>query len=144
MAINMKKEKSAGFLIFRKDGDKIEYLFLKNKDRFDIPKGLQKSNESELETALRELEEETGLKDIKVIPLFKKKAEYFYKCNNEIIKKEVVYFLGETKTKEIKISEEHDGYVWMSKEEALSKLKYENLKNLVETAEKFIRGMGDV
>lgn len=141
MAICLKKERSAGFLIFRKEGDKIKYLFLKNKGRFDVPKGLQKSNESELETALRELEEETGLKDIKVMPFFKKKVEYFYKWDNEIIKKEVVYFLGETKTKEVKVSEEHDGYVWMDKEEALSKLKYESLKDLVGTAEKFIKGM---
>lgn len=137
----MKKEKSAGFLIFRRDGERIEYLFLKNKDRFDVPKGLQKLNESEIETALRELEEETGLKDVKVMPFFKKKVEYFYKWNGEKIKKEVVYFLGETKTKEIKISGEHDGYVWMSKEEALSRLKYENLKELVELAERFIKGM---
>ncbi|MCS7097523.1 MAG: NUDIX domain-containing protein [Candidatus Methanomethyliaceae archaeon] len=137
----MKREKSAGFLIFRRQGDDIKYLFLINKGKYDIPKGLQMPEEDELKTALRELEEETGIKDVKIIPFFRKKAEYHYKWAGESIKKEVVYFLGEIDRENIIISEEHDGYIWMNKDEALSKLKYENLKDLVISAEKFIRGM---
>lgn len=137
----MKREKSAGFLIFRRQGDDIKYLFLMNKGKYDIPKGLQRPEEDELKAALRELEEETGIKNVKIIPLFKKRVEYYYKWAGENIKKEVVYFLGEIDKEEITISEEHDGYVWMNKDEAISKLKYENLKDLVINAEKFIRGL---
>ncbi|MCQ5362959.1 MAG: NUDIX domain-containing protein [Candidatus Methanomethylicia archaeon] len=132
-----KTEKSAGFLVFFRDG-KIRYLFLKKKGKYDIPKGLQQPGEDELTTALRELGEETGLIKIKVIPFFKKTIEYFYRWKGMTIKKKVVYFLGETESDQVKISAEHDGYVWMTKEEILSKIAYRNLKELVEEADRFI------
>ncbi len=139
----MKKEKSAGFLIFKKDNNIIKYLFLKSKDRYDIPKGIQEPGENEFEAALRELKEETGIKEVKVIPLFKKKIEYFYRLGKESIKKEVTYFLGGINTNEIKVSKEHDGYEWLTKEEVFSKIKYENIKKLVEEAENFIKNLNN-
>lgn len=130
-------EKSAGFLVFLRNG-KIRYLFLKKRGKYDIPKGLQQPGEDEFTTALRELEEETGLIKIKVIPFFKKTIEYFYRWKGAIIKKKVVYFLGEADTDQIKISAEHDGYVWMTKDEILTKISYRNLKDLVEEADRFL------
>lgn len=134
-----KTEKSAGFLVFKKD-DKIKYLFLQSKGKYDIPKGLQQSGEDDLKTALRELEEETGLK-VKVVPLFKKTTEYFYKWEGTLVRKVVVYFLGESESDEVKISPEHDGYLWMTKDEALTRIKYPSLKDLVKEAERFIIGI---
>ncbi|MCX8181511.1 MAG: NUDIX domain-containing protein [Candidatus Methanomethyliaceae archaeon] len=132
-----KTERSAGFLVFHKNG-KIRYLFLKKRGKYDIPKGLQQPGEDEFTTALRELGEETGLVKIKVVPFFKKTIEYFYRWKGNIIKKKVVYFLGETNTDQVKISAEHDGYVWMTKDEILTKISYRNLKDLVEEAERFL------
>jgi len=76
-----------------------------------------------------------------VIPLFKKKIEYFYRLGKDNIKKEVTYFLGETNVDDIKVSKEHDGYEWLTKEEVFSKIKYENIRRLVEDAEKFIKNL---
>jgi 8-oxo-dGTP pyrophosphatase MutT (NUDIX family) len=141
LEIYLKKEKSAGFLIFKKDNNTIKYLFLKSKGRYDVPKGVQETGESEFEAALRELREETGINEVKVIPLFKKKIEYFYRLGKDNIKKEVTYFLGETNVDDIKVSKEHDGYEWLTKEEVFSKIKYENIRRLVEDAEKFIKNL---
>jgi 8-oxo-dGTP pyrophosphatase MutT (NUDIX family) len=141
LEIYLKKEKSAGFLIFRRENNTIKYLFLKSKGRYDIPKGIQEVGESEFEAALRELKEETGINEVKIVPLFKKKIEYFYRLGKDNIKKEVVYFLGEVNTSEIKISKEHNGYEWLTKEEVLSKVKYENIKKLVEEAENYIKNL---
>lgn len=141
MAIGLryKTEKSAGFLVFKKD-DKIKYLFLQSKGKYDIPKGLQQSGEDDLKTALRELEEETGLK-VKVVPLFKKTVKYFYKWEGVLIRKVVVYFLGESENDKVRISPEHDGYLWMTIDEALIRIKYPSLKNLVKEAERFLSGL---
>ncbi|MEM4217816.1 MAG: hypothetical protein QXZ09_07310, partial [Candidatus Methanomethylicaceae archaeon] len=68
----------------------------------------------------------------------KKTIEYFYRWKGAIIKKKVVYFLGEADTDQIKISAEHDGYVWMTKDEILTKISYRNLKDLVEEADRFL------
>ena len=132
-------EKSAGFLVFLRDG-KIRYLFLKKRGRYDIPKGLQQPGEDEFTTALRELSEETGIK-IKAVPFFKKYIEYFYRWKGVTIKKKVVYFLGESETEEVKISNEHDGYAWMTKDEVATHVPYKNLRELVEEAERFLRGL---
>lgn len=135
--MSYKTEKSAGFLVFMRNG-KIRYLFLKKNGKFDIPKGMQQPGETEYTAALRELKEETGLTKIKVIPFFKKSIEYFYRWGGLMVKKKVVYFLGETSTDQIKISAEHDGYVWMTKDEFLKQSTYKNLKDVVEEAERFL------
>ena len=56
----MKQPRSCGFLIVT--GDPIEsFLLMKHPNRWDLPKGHVDPGESDLECALRELEEETGI-----------------------------------------------------------------------------------
>jgi 8-oxo-dGTP pyrophosphatase MutT (NUDIX family) len=128
---SFRNEKSAGFLIFRRDDNEIRYLFLKNRDRFDVPKGLKQPDEDDLTAALRELKEETGIENPNLIPGFKEKKHYFYRWGNELVSKEVVYFLAESKSAEVRISGEHDGYSWLTKQEALAEIKYKSLREIV-------------
>ncbi|MFH0711082.1 MAG: NUDIX domain-containing protein [Candidatus Aenigmatarchaeota archaeon] len=121
----MIKEKSAGAIIFKKD-DKIRYLFLKKKyktEYWDLPKGNIEKGENEEETVKREIEEETGLKDLKFVKGFKEKINYFYKKEKDTVFKEVVFFLAESKSEEVKISPEHDSYEWVVYEEAINRVK---------------------
>jgi 8-oxo-dGTP pyrophosphatase MutT (NUDIX family) len=135
---SIRTEKSAGFLIFKRNGT-VRYLFLKIKGRFDVPKGLQQPGEDDLTCAMRELKEETGITNATIIPRFKKTSRYFYRWENSLVRKEVVYFLAECKSGSIRVSEEHDGYTWMTKEEVLVNIRYQNLKELVEEADRTIR-----
>ena len=48
------------------------------------------------------------------------------------------FFLAETKTKEIKISDEHIGFVWLPIDEAIKKTTFKNSKKLLEEADKFL------
>ena len=130
MSKPFKLEKSAGFLIFRRNGV-LHFLFLKTKNRFDIPKGQLTPGESELQGALRELKEETGISDLKIEPNFKKEVHYFYRRENTLIKKKVVYFLAEACSDKVKISQEHDGYSWMTAPEIMAQVKYKNLKDAI-------------
>jgi bis(5'-nucleosidyl)-tetraphosphatase len=132
-----KYEKSAGFLIFKRNGQ-LKYLLLKTKGRFDVPKGQLNKGEGELQGALRELKEETGITDVKIVPGFKKNVRYFYRWIDTLIKKEVVYFLGEVGTYAVTLSSEHDGFSWMTKEEIMSQVKYKNLKQVVAVAESML------
>ena len=77
----MIKEKSAGAIIFKKNG-KVKYLFLKKKyktEYWDLPKGKMERGENEEETVKREVEEETGMKNLRFVPGFKEKINYYYK-----------------------------------------------------------------
>jgi 8-oxo-dGTP pyrophosphatase MutT (NUDIX family) len=135
-----RNEKSAGFVIFRRNGG-TKFLFLTNKGRYDVPKGLKQKGEDDLECALRELKEETGISDVSIIPNFKRATHYFYRWENTLISKDVVYFLGEANSGEVQISSEHDGYSWLTKDEVLSKIKYKNLRGIIMEVDQMISTM---
>ena len=133
-----KFEKSAGAIIFRIEGNNIFYLLLKYPTYWGFAKGNIEEKENEEQTALREIKEETGLNDIVLLKGFKENIAWFYRMNNELRRKEAIFFLAETKTKEIKISKEHNDFKWLSYEEALKLIKIKSNKQLMEKADKFI------
>lgn len=138
-------EKSAGAVIFRKEKGKIYYLLLhypsssrSQKDYWDFSKGHIEKGEKELETVKREVEEETGIKDLKFIKGFKEWIKYFFKFKGENVFKIVTFYLAETKTEEIKISPEHIGYQWLLYEQAIEQLKFKNAKDILRKANQFV------
>ncbi len=153
----MPKEKSAGAIIFREEGGKKYYLLLhyrpshpgqKRGGHWEFAKGHIEGQEKEEETVIREVREETGLEDIKIISGFKKYIKYFFRksygLEGEARKKApwvfklVVFCLAQTQTKEIKISEEHDDFIWLPYKEAFEKLTYKNAKKILEEANDYI------
>jgi len=136
----MIKERSAGAIIFRKEKDKIKYLLLHYKykgEYWGFPKGNIEKGESEIDTAKREIEEETGITDIKFLEGFKERVHYFYRREGQMVSKDVIFFLGKTRTKEVKISWEHVGYEWVDFDTAMKRLK-PNSRKILEKANKFI------
>ncbi len=136
------EERSAGAVVYRETSKGRMYLLLQNTGRWDFPKGGVEKGESELQTVVREVEEETGLKDLKVVTGFRKVIEYFYRRDGKNIHKQVVYLLGVTSSADVKISFEHQGFGWFPYQEALERASYENSKITLKEAEKFIRGSG--
>jgi bis(5'-nucleosidyl)-tetraphosphatase len=131
----MISEKSAGAIVFRRENGKVKYLLLQRNPKYwDLPKGNIEKGEKEEETVKREVREETGLKDIKIIPGFKEKEHYFYRLKGELVSKDVVFFLAESSTGEVKISKEHEGYEWLFFDEAIKKVKS---KEILEKADNF-------
>jgi len=132
----MIKEKSAGAIIFMKEGSKIKYLILmRNPKYWDLPKGNIEKGEKEEETVKREVLEETGIKDIKIISGFKENEHYFYRLKGELVSKDVVFFLAESATEKVKISKEHEGFEWLTFDEAIKKVKS---KEMLKKADKFL------
>jgi len=134
------EERSAGAVLYRETKNGRLYLLLQNGGRWDFPKGGVEKGESELQTVMREVEEETGLKDLTVVPGFRKVIEYFYRRDGKNIHKQVVYRLAVTGEDDVKISFEHQGFGWFPYEEALEKASYDNSKATLSEAEEYIRG----
>jgi bis(5'-nucleosidyl)-tetraphosphatase len=135
----MPVEKSAGAVIFRKEKDTIKYLLLHYElGHWDLAKGHIEKGEDEIATIKREVEEETGLKDIKFIRGFREAIKYYFRVEGKTILKFVTFYLAETKTKEIKISEEHQGFLWLSYKEALRQLTFKNAKDVLKKANDFL------
>ncbi len=134
----MGKELSCGAVVFRRD-DEIKYLVLHYPHGYwDFTRGNEREEEPEEETARRELEEETGIDDAVFIDGFKEKVSFFYKRSGEIIFKEVLYFLAETKQKNVKLSFEHIGYKWLSFDYALKQLSFGNSREILKKANEFL------
>ncbi len=132
-------EKSCGIVVFRSQNNQNLFLVLKYPSgHFDLPKGHMEKGEQEVETAIRELIEETGITDIKVLDGFRHEISYIYKRRKKFSNKLVVFFLGETHTAEIKISDEHLDFYWLPYDEAFAKLTFDNAKNLLEKAKHFL------
>ena len=84
-------EKSCGAIVIHRDGDMYKILLVRNHNgrNFSFPKGHVESGETEQQTAVREVKEETGL-DIEIIDSFREVADY---CPFGKIKKRVVFFM---------------------------------------------------
>ncbi len=110
--------RSCGFIIMRTGQEsRREFLLMKHPKRWDLPKGHVDPGETEMECALRELWEETGIAEeqIKVDPDFVFKQQYTvrYKRNGGVPQlKELVIFLA-TLIEDVEVQcTEHKGYQW--------------------------------
>ncbi len=135
----MIEETSAGIVLFRKEESKILFLLLHYPSgHWDFVKGKMEQGESTHQTAIRETKEETGITDITFVENFEEWIEYNFKYQGELVQKKVVFFLAETKTKEIKISHEHSGYTWMDYNSSMEKTTFDNAKTVLTKAEKLL------
>lgn len=141
----MPHEKSCGAVIFRQEGKKTYFLLLEYEKRdkkeehyWDLPKGHVEKGEEELDTVKREVEEETGITDLKFIEKFRERIHYFFKVRGDTISKDVIFFLAETKTEKVKISHEHTGYKWVEPEESIKEATYKTAKDVLTKAKKFL------
>jgi 8-oxo-dGTP pyrophosphatase MutT (NUDIX family) len=113
----MNEVKACGFLLVK--GDPVEsFLLMKHPTRWDLPKGHVDPGETELECALRETEEETGItaEHIEVDPHFRFTLQYQVRYKRRFggrpCLKTLVVFLGRLK-REVELSlTEHEGYQW--------------------------------
>jgi bis(5'-nucleosidyl)-tetraphosphatase len=116
----MQQVKSCGFILFK--GDRTDpqksFLLMKHRDRYDLPKGHVEPGESDLECALREMTEETGIpaSAVTIESDFQFRSVYYpeyARYNNEVIEKTLIIFLGWVDTPTVLPSSEHLGYEWI-------------------------------
>ncbi|MGD1055331.1 MAG: NUDIX domain-containing protein, partial [Nitrososphaerales archaeon] len=111
---------------------------LLNAGKWDFPKGNMEDGETELQTVIREVGEETALKRITIMSGFRKVIEYFYRRNSKNIHKRVVYLLAESGDDQVKISFEHQGFGWFPYSKAVARASYDNSKMLLAEAERYL------
>ncbi|MFN7105613.1 MAG: bis(5'-nucleosyl)-tetraphosphatase [Pyrobaculum sp.] len=131
-------EISAGVVVYHRGKD-VEYLLLHYPaGHWDFPKGNIEPGEAPEETALREVKEETGL-EVKLIEGFREEIEYIYFKGGKKVKKKVIFFLGEANSRDVRLSWEHRGYIWLPFEKALARLTYENSRQVLARANRYIK-----
>lgn len=122
----MKKEKSCGCIVIN---DKNEILLiLHNAGHWDFPKGHVEDGETEIQTAIREVKEETNI-DVEVNEEYRYSTKYSPK---EDVIKEVIYFLARNISNERQAQlEEVSEVKWFSMEDAIDKITYDNSRDIL-------------
>lgn len=131
-------EKSCGIILYTIIHSKRYYLMIQSNDGVvGFPKGHIEANETEKECALRECEEETSIV-AQLKPFFRKVVQYPISKGNE---KQVVYFIGYFENQKAKHNEgyEHFNYLLCPYEKAYDLLTFENTKEVLVEAEKFLK-----
>ncbi|MGF3066542.1 bis(5'-nucleosyl)-tetraphosphatase [Facklamia sp. P13064] len=133
----MKKEKSCGAVIYYKDNQDFLFLLIQHENggHWAFPKGHIEKGETEEETALREIKEETGL-EVELNNQFRETTHFSPKKD---VMKEVVYFIAKTNSNKVtRQLEEVSQFIWLPYQEALDKITYSNDKDLLVKAQNFL------
>lgn len=131
-------EKSCGAIVYRRFHGNVELLLIKNANggHWSFPKGHVERNETEEETALREIKEETGI-DVVLDTNFRHMITYAPKKD---ISKDVIYFLAKAISYDYTPQEEEIAQIkWVEINHANSILSYDNDRQLVTKAKGVIK-----
>jgi len=139
------REKSCGVVPFREVDGEILYLVISSavtkREHWEFPKGGVEEGEREVETALRELREETGVTEVELLPGYREPIRYIYRRAEGLVLKQVVYFIGRVKDPTIvPRREEVKDYRWATYEEARRLLRHGNARELLYRCHAFITG----
>ena len=128
----MKYEKSCGCLVVNQG----KVLMIQhNEGHWDFPKGRVENNETEGQTAIREVKEETNI-DVDVKQSNRYTIEYSPK---EGVLKEVVYFIATNKS-DVRIPQESEvqKVEWVGFNEAMDRVTFDNARGVLQ------RAIGDI
>jgi 8-oxo-dGTP pyrophosphatase MutT (NUDIX family) len=135
----MPREISAGMILFRRTPEPHYLLLHYESGHWDFPKGHIESGEDPEETAKRELQEETGISEMRLVDGYKQTLRYFFRQKGIGIFKVVIFFLGETTQSEVTLSAEHVGFDWLPYDAALARLTFKNSRDILIKAREHLR-----
>ncbi|MBN2067389.1 MAG: NUDIX domain-containing protein [Candidatus Diapherotrites archaeon] len=136
----MPKEKSVGAVVFIEQDDDLLFLLLHyTAGHWGFPKGHVEPGETEEQTLLREVEEETGLKGVEIIPGFEQHTSYFFRGNAGTVFKEVVFYLARAPSSDVRLSSEHQAFRWLPFQNAMKRLTFKNTRAILQRANSFLR-----
>lgn len=119
------------------------FLVQLHASHWSFPKGHVDGNESQQETAERELHEETGLKVKRYFSTTPLKEKYIFQQNDKLIHKTVFFFVAEVTGKVQLQQQEIQAGEWLSFAEAAKRLDFASDKALLQQASNLIKSSAE-
>ena len=137
------REQTAGGIVFRrnKNTKELEMLLTQDaKDRWTIPKGHIEEGETAKETAEREIQEETGLKEMDVMAWLGKIHFRYRRQQSLVLMTTQIYLVwGKGNTDDLNKEDWMNGIEWLPANDAIEKIAYEDIGKLILLGMKKIR-----
>lgn len=131
----MALEQSIGAVIkynFPADSGSSEFLLLRNRRGFwGFPQGHKERGESEIQTLTREVLEETGIRELEIQSYIGEIRYSYFRGDGMKSEKEVRFYFATTATKQVKISNEHADFKWVTLTDALNMIDHAKLKQIL-------------
>lgn len=134
----MRQEKSCGAVIYTvQNGTRFYLVEQMQKGHVSLCKGHVERDETELQTAEREIREETGL-EVEFVEGFRKTIAYSLSTD---CMKTVVFFLAHTEHTSVRAQEEEVREIqWLPFEDAVEALTFDSTREILRQAEAFLDG----
>ena len=129
-------EKSSGGVVFRKNGEGLEFLLIRDPyENWGLPKGHIEAEESAEAAALREVAEETGLFELLVVTELPT-IDWYYRDRGRLIHKFCHFFLMESGAGEAvpQLDEGITQCIWRTFDGAMEAVTYDNARQVLRAA----------
>lgn len=135
----MKVEKSCGAVVFTNVDGKRKYALICSTEGFyGFPKGHMEPKETEEETALREIKEETNL-EVKLLEGFRTTTQHTFVKNGEEKLKKITYFIGQYENQEAKKQEDEvSDIVLLEYKDAFEKISFDDTRGVLKEVEDYL------
>ena len=137
------REPTSGGIVFRftRDRKDVEILLIQDsKERWTIPKGHIEPGETAKMTARREIEEETGLRNVSVLTWLGKIHFKYRRADKLVLMTTQIYLVQALDARETPMAEKWmKGIQWFSFAEAMNVIEYDDIEKLMLIAKKKIR-----
>ena len=134
---------SAGAILFRDTRGRREYLLLKSRPGdWEFPKGGVEGSEELQQTAIREVEEEAGITDFRLLNGFRDEYSYVFQAGGETIHKTVHLFIAESQEASAELSQEHRDHQWRDYDQAINTITQDGPRDILREAHRFLDDEG--
>lgn len=129
-------ELAAGAVVAGESSGELLLLHHTEEDRWCFPKGHLESGESVVEAAVREVTEETGLKEFTLDQELGEVAYRFYDPRRDLnVLKTTIYFLAFTPDTVVRPESLFDRYEWLPPRAAYDRVAYDTDRRMIEAAQ---------
>lgn len=126
---------SAGAILYRDTRDRREYLLLKSRPGdWEFPKGGVENGEELQQTAIREVKEEAGITDFRLVDGFREEYDYVFEANGDRIHKTVHLFIAKSFEASAELSREHRDLQWRDYEQAINTITQDGPREILKEA----------
>jgi 8-oxo-dGTP pyrophosphatase MutT (NUDIX family) len=130
---------SAGAILFRDTRGRREYLLLKSRPGdWEFPKGGIEGEEELQQTAIREVTEEAGIEDFRLLDGFRQDYDYVFEANGNTIHKTVHLFVAKSFEASAELSKEHRDMQWRDYEQAINTITQDGPREILRDAHDFL------